>query len=448
MVVQTTPSTLLILGPVRFSHLAAALLVLLSPLAMSGRLAAQPREEAAQAARAEAPELTEQDMLFAYHRMAGTEPDFQVLAELAVDSRPEALRGVRDPVRERRYLLVLAERRLKAEFAGFDLNRAFTLQLGAEILGYDRERGGIPLRAGVLRGLSLRDPTDRNRGFVLRLRQAGAVTVIPTADEAAAASLLQAAGLASLGDWAGMGRITLQFVFAGVLPKVAEASDAPVIGEIIGARVESQAGVALHAFRSLGSRMAAAAARRAGPPVLARAELAGLRIGMPLAEAEALALRGHPDRLDQAFFDRLPEAARRGLGRPHCSAGLVADLRAFDLPLAPQDSFASCLALVVGEEGDPLASQVTELSQLRFLPDAAPGAVRQELVQQFGPPLEELADGRLVWAGRDPAQGAGAGLLELRATFVPVAEGGPQREAGILLALTLQRHVAPEQSGS
>jgi len=62
--------------------------------------------------------------------------------------------------------------------------------------------------------------------------------------------------------------------------------------------------------------------------------------------------------------------------------------------------------------------------------------------------LEELADGQLVWIGQDPADGSSNELLELRATFINVAQGGPQREPGVLSALTLRRHEKPSADDS
>lgn len=90
---------------------------------------------------ARAAELTERELLFAHHHLAGTEPDFAALAEQEVAGQtiPES---VRDVVAERRYRLVLAMRRLRAAFAAFDLDRPVTVTVSADILGHDRERGG------------------------------------------------------------------------------------------------------------------------------------------------------------------------------------------------------------------------------------------------------------------------------------------------------------------
>ncbi len=432
----------------------AALLLCLAVTLPPGSVAAQEEPRPAAEAMA-AEELTEQDILFAYHRLAGTVPDFRVLAELAVAARPPSPTPPRDPVAEHRYLLALAMRRLRAEFDSFDLNRRFTIAMETEILGHDAERGGIPLDLGAPRGLFLRDPTGRGHGFILRFRNAQEIGVIPVASAAAASALLREARLAAYGDWAGRGIVTLTFAFAGLLPRLPEIPEALLSAEIVEAQVQSATGETLHVFDGVGSVMAAAAARQAGPAPLRTAELAGLRIGMPLGEAWRLASQTHPERRGWAFFDRLPEVARRGFRGPDCSAGLVADIRAFDLPLSPEDAYGACIALSGGTADDPLAGRLTEVAQISFLAGALPDEVHAQLEERFGPPLEELAEGRLVWIGQDPAAPGASpgtdpatGLVELRAEFVRVAEGGPKGQPGMLLALTLRRYQPSSAYGS
>ena len=169
---------------------------------------------------------------------------------------------------------------------------------------------------------------------------------------------------------------------------------------------------------------------------------------MPAGEARRVALAAYPEPLGFAFYDGLPEAARQGARQAECSEGLVADIRAFALPLRPEDSYAGCLAAFAGLPGDNLAGHVAELTEIRFLPGALPDELRTQLEERFGPPLEVLPGDRLVWIGADPEEGGWDGLLELRATFVRVAEGGPRREPGMLLALTLRRHMPPGGEGS
>ncbi|HVG82445.1 MAG TPA: hypothetical protein VNB28_09200, partial [Methylomirabilota bacterium] len=88
------------------------------------------------------PEITGRDAMLAWHRMGGTEPDFGALTELELAERPP---DERLDEAGRRWVRVLAGRRVRAEFAEFDLDRAYTVTLGADILGYDRELGGIPI---------------------------------------------------------------------------------------------------------------------------------------------------------------------------------------------------------------------------------------------------------------------------------------------------------------
>ena len=395
-----------------------------------------------------ATEITEQDVLFAYHRMSGSEPDFRILAETAVANRPPSTHRVRDPVAERRYLTVLAARRLRSSFESFDLDQTFTLSIDTEIFTYREENGGIPIESGGLRRLALRNPINPDQRFSLRFSNADAVAIVPATDANSAAQLLQNVGLASLGRWAGHGRITVTFALTGVLPQVRESDGPPVTAEILSAVVESVTGQPLHVFSRLGSRAAAALARSSGPPTLPTASLSGLRIGMPVSEAQDLALQSHPVPFAGAFFDQLPSAAVRGVGQPDCSAGVVADLLAFSLPLAPEDLYGSCLAVAEGDLEDAPSGRVREVTEVRFLPNLNHNDVRNMLEERFGSPLEDLGNGRLVWVGQEPGEAKAEGLLELRANFIPVMEGGLARKPGVLLALTLRRHVPPSEDGS
>jgi hypothetical protein len=156
----------------RSIQIVAALLIP-AQLALTQAAAAQPgirQVGASPAAEAtgEARALSERDILFAHHRLLGTEPDFGALAALEVDNRPPPARPVRNPERERRYLLVQAERRIRAEFSAFDLDRRFRIRMPVDVLGYAGARGGIPLRSGLRYGFSIRDATGGDRGFSLR----------------------------------------------------------------------------------------------------------------------------------------------------------------------------------------------------------------------------------------------------------------------------------------
>ncbi|MCR0984568.1 hypothetical protein [Roseomonas populi] len=420
----------------RLIRLAAALLIP-AALALMAEASARGTAPARAEAPAEARTPSEQDILFAYHRMRGTEPDFRALAEMEVANRPPAPQRARDPERERRYLLVLAERRLRANFAAFDLDRPFRIRVAADVLGYDEERGGIPLRSGVFRGLSMRDATDGERGFTLRFRNPETIRAVPAADSRAAGTLLQDAGLASLGNWSGPGILVIDFVFAGAMPALPELKDTPVLAEIVSARIETREGRTLHSFASVGSRASAAALRRAGFPPLQGADLAGLRVGMGAEEAKRLALRDHPQALVSGFFNGAPES-RRDAAAPRCSRALVADIRAFSLPLSPEDSYAACLAFASGDAG----SDVSEVTWLHFLPGTSPATLREELERDHGIP-EELTNGELLWLGRDPGRTGAPELLELRADMAELQEGGPERGPGTLLALTLRRVPVP-----
>jgi hypothetical protein len=392
-------------------------------------------------------DFSEHDALFAFHRLARTEPDFTALAAQAVADRAPARAHARDPEAERRWLVAVTARRLRAEFEAFDLDRPFRAELGADILGDDRERGGIPIDLGARPSLVLRHPGDPDHPFELRFRNAHAVTVIPVPGAEAAEGLLRGAGLTPRIGWSDPGSVTVTFMLAGLLPRIAEVNEIPFAAEILTARVTTMSGRVLHVFDRVGSP-AAAAASRIARPALSDARIGGLRLGIPLEQAWAIVARTLPERLGDAAFDVLPDHARRFGVRPNCSAGLVADINAFGIALAPQDSYGMCLSITAAGPDDPLAGRVAGITSLRFLPGATEQEARADLQERFGPPLEEVLRGQLVWVGLDPAPGATDALLEVRAEFTRVAEGGASREPGLLLAVEIRRFVPRTDPGS
>jgi hypothetical protein len=383
------------------------------------------------------PPITGRDLLFALHKLSGTEPDYEALVAEEAASRPPEPRRWRDEAAERRWLHALALRRMRAAFAAFDLDQPFAIAAETEIAGYDRERGGIPFDAGLIQDWVVHDPSQPGRAVRLRFRDTQAIGTIPAADRAAAAALLEGAGLIPFGDWAGRGRLTVTFVLAAALPRLAEVEAPAVAVEVLTARLEGPSGVVLHALVWPEARAAARRARSAGLPPLGLAALGGLAPGMAWEEVAPPA--GFADQRGLAWFAGLPEAAQ-GPRAPDCSAGVVADIRAFGIPLAPEDSFAGCLAVAL----DADQARVESVTELRFLPRALLAEARTDLQERLGPPLEELPHGQLAWVGRGP----GDALLELRADMVRVAQGGPGREPGVLLALALRPYRPPGEEGS
>ena len=87
-----------------------------------------------------------------------------------------------------------------------------------------------------------------------------------------------------------------------------------------------------------------------------------------------------------------------------------------------------------------MAGRLTAATGVRFLPGADPEEVRRGLERSFGPPIEEIG-GRLIWIGLDPAAGARDGMVEIRAEFARATQGGPIRTPGVVLAVSLERHM-------
>lgn len=386
-------------------------------------------------------DFAEADALIAYHRLIGGEPDFRALAEaILLDRGPSSPYSSGTGGAEGRFALDRARRRLRSEFEAFDLDRPYTLQFAARILDYDRGRGGIPLNVGAFRSAFAKDPTGQSGGFLIRFRNAEAIGVVPAADVGEARALLRTAGLDPDSGRPSYGLVEVTFALAGVLPKAVEVRENSLAAEVLAARVVSATGQLLHDFHRVSSVAAATARRRAGPPVLKAAEVHGLRIGMTLDEAQAAALRGHGTQHGSAFYAGLPGGTQGGSGFPECSSGVAATVRSSGVPLSPEPSYAACVAFWTVGPGDRMAGRLTAATGVRFLPGADPEEVRRGLERSFGPPIEEIG-GRLIWIGLDPAAGARDGMVEIRAEFARVAQGGPKRTPGVVLAVSLERHM-------
>lgn len=401
--------------------------------------------------------LAARDVLFAHARQTGESPDFDALAEALMP--PPELASPVPSARRQRHDAAFAElrRKLRAEYEGFDPARPYLLRIRTAIGRYDPGQGGLPV---ALNGTFwVRDPTWQSQGFGLRFDNALAVATLPVASEAAAETLLDSAGLdpRTQDGWRGILEVSL--VLGGALPQPAGMRSVPIAAHLLTARLVGEDGTLIHDFGRLpGSLHAPLPSARPGEPVLRSALLEGLRLGMPLEEARDALLRRGFRTVGGAFF--ADGAVASAAGRPGCHMGLVADRRAFGEVLHLKADFTACIALHRAPEtgpedgseaGEDMAAQaggareprLGGITALRFLPGESRAALRRSLESRFGPSVSD-AQGEFVWIGRDPAAPRDAPMVELRAEFVPLAEGGPQRVPGLLLGLELE----PYRAGS
>lgn len=398
--------------------------------------------------------LAARDVLFAHARQTGESPDFDALAEALMP--PPELASPVPSARRQRHGAAFAElrRTLRAEYEGFDPARPYLLRIRTAIGRYDPVQGGLPV---ALNGTFwVRDPTWRSQGFGLRFDNALAVATLPVASEAAAEMLLDSAGLDPRTEDGWRGILEVSLVLGGALPQPAGMRSVPIAAHLLTARLVAEDGTLIHDFGRLPGPLPSA--RPGGEPVLRSALLEGLRLGMPMEEARAALLRRGFRTVGGAFFADGPVAS--AAGRPGCHMGLVADRRAFGEALQLKADFTACIALhrapeagpeAGSEAGEDMAAQaggareprLGGITALRFLPGESQAALRRSLESRFGPSVSD-AQGEVVWIGRDPAAARDAPMVELRAEFVPLAEGGPQRVPGLLLGLELE----PYRAGS
>jgi hypothetical protein len=430
----------------------AALLALLFPGLPARAESPEPAAESGlrmqTAIRAPLP-LAARDVLFAHARQTGESPDFDALAEALMP--PPELASPVPSARRQRHDAAFAElrRKLRAEYEGFDPDRPYLLRIRTAIGPYDPAQGGFPV---ALNGTFwVRDPTWRSPGFGLRFDNALAVATLPVADAAAAERLLDSAGLDPRTEDGWRGILEVSLVLGGALPQPAGMRSLPIAAHLLTARLVREDGTLIHDFGHLPGPLPAAPP---GGPVLRSALLEGLRLGMPLEEARAALLRRGFRTVGGAFFAE--GAVASAAGRPGCHMGLVADRRAFGEALSLKADFTACIALHrapeagpedgaadAAAEAGPREPRLGGITALRFLPGESQAALRRSLESRFGPSVSD-ARGEVLWIGRDPAAPRDAPMVELRAEFVPLAEGGPERIPGLLLGLELE----PYRAGS
>ncbi|WP_338928461.1 hypothetical protein WDZ11_15880 [Roseomonas mucosa] len=396
--------------------------------------------------------LAARDVLFAHARQAGESPDFDALAEALMP--PPELASPVPSARRQRHDAAFAElrRKLRAEYESFDPDRPYLLRIRTAIGPYDPRQGGLPV---ALNGTFwVRDPTWRSPGFGLRFDNALAVGTLPVANEAAAEKLLESVGLDPRTEDGWRGILEVSLVLGGALPQPAGMKSVPIAAHLLTARLVREDGTPIHDFGRLPGPLPSA---RPGGPVLRSALLEGLRLGMPLEEARAALRRRGFRTVGGAFF--ADGAVASAAGRPGCHMGLVADRRAFGEALNLKADFTACIALHRAPDPGPEAGEdagmgaeaqagtreprLGGITALRFLPGESGTALRRALERRFGPSLAD-AEGEVLWIGRDPEAPHDAPMVELRAEFVPLAEGGPRHGPGLLLGLELE----PYRAGS
>ena len=340
----------------------------------------------------------------AYNRMMGTTPDFRPAAE-----RSGAYRNA--TTFDRPAVLTREISRLEGAFHTFDLDRTYAMRIDVNVLQYDPQRGGFPLDFGPASQIQMNDPASFH-SYALAFRNADDADVVAVGDATAARNLAQANRLDTQGTIAG--RATLQMVFrlADAPPTLNNAPDT-VRADILAARLLNGDGSVLHDFGSLASQGAATARAADGTPavpVLKVADVQGFRIGMPMAEAEALGSRGWTTKLGPEglatvlFFNGMKPAtatwARCG-GMEYGSP----DPMALYAGVAATPQFTDCVGVRLDGNASPGSSHtVVAMASRQLLGSTSPATVLASLRGKFGSPTYVRNQGNnLVWLGRDPA---------------------------------------------
>ena len=391
-----------------------------------------------------APPLDPLVLVMAYHRFTGTTIDFRPYTE-----RSTAYRNA--TAFDRADVLTREIARLEGQFASLDMNRTYLMRLGTQLRQYDGARGGYPLGLSPESFVPVADPATFQQ-FGLQFRNAEEVAFLPVGDVTAARNLAQRHGLSTQYENAGDVVAELAFRLAEAPPAV-DGGTTIVRADVVAARVLTRTGQPMWDFgpTAAGRAPTPQATVPGAQAALKVADVQGIRVGMPVAEGVGLASRAYPMGQGRRWFrDIKPDAAssgpnlgtanqvRCGLDPLSLNDEMMRRQMGESTEVTVSDASEACVGIDAAERkdsGEPeLVGRVTSGQRLG---GATVEAVRQALVEKYGPPTYTRGGGRVLqWIGRDPAR-TDEGQVSLTARI------DARRDGGVLLGVEAVPYVDP-----
>ena len=392
-----------------------------------------------------APPIDPTTFILSYNRMTGTTPDFRPVAEQST--------AVRNASAFDRADFVTREiARLEGLFASFDPHRTYSLRLATNLRQYDAARQGYPTGLDPEAFIPMQDPVN-HRPFGLQFRNLDDIAFLPMGNVTAARNFAQRHRLSTQYDIAGEAVLELAYRLVEAPPAIG-ADRTIVRGDILAARLVTRSGQPIWEFGpTAASRSAPQPAQVPGSvPVLKAADVQGIRIGMPRAEASGITSRDYP------LND--PTERLGGSGRWFRGAqmqGVRVPMCGLDAGLTGNGTYSAAMAILTGEGngravvadeseaclgfdiGSPMkpAETVTRVTSGQRLAGQTPDAVRQALIGKYGPPTYTREGGKVLqWIGRDPARPDGGAVAI-------VAQIEPRQGGGVVLAVESAVYVDP-----
>ena len=341
----------------------------------------------------------------AFSRMNGITPDFRPYAE-----RSNLYQAA--TVYDRDAVLTREIARMEGEFRTFDLDKVYTMRIGVPVLQYDPAKGGFPLGFGDSSSIALSDPVTYH-GYALAFRNAADMSFIPFADPSSARNFSQRYGFNTQNQQAGTAVLEMAYRLVDAPPSV-QGRDV-LRADILTARLVTQTGQPIHDFGATMASKTAVARNADGTtdlPVLKSVDVQGFHVGMPEAEADALASRGWKTKRGGAGLDMALFFNNLSAGSPDYAAcgGVVfgsPDQAAYFAGISSLPTYSDCVAMTYepgsGERhSDARAS--TALTAQQHLSGTSAKALLGAVKAKYGPPLYARNGGtNLDWVGRDPA---------------------------------------------
>lgn len=395
------------------------------------------------------PPLSPVEFVMAYHRLTGTTIDFAPFAQNST--------AVRNATTfDRPDVLAREIARLEGQFAALDLGRVYLMRVGTQLRQYDGQRGGYPISLNPEAYISISDPVT-SRPFGLQFRNVEDIAVVPVGDTTAARNFAQRHGLNTQYEIAG--DVVLELAIRLIEAPPAIASGITIVrADIAAARISTRNNQPMWDFglTSAGRAPAPTAAAPGSMPILKAADIQGVRVGMPAAEAAGIASRAYPTeryRSDQGgrwYRNITPGADRGGFNNTDIRCGLDA-VSAYDaaMSFAQGGSLSDIPVADVSEAcfgydaamGDGIVPRgmIARISSGQRLPGATFEVVRQALTEKYGTPTYTRQEGRtLQWIGRDPGRQDGS-LVAITAR-IEARQGG-----GVVLGVDAAAYVDPIQ---
>lgn len=376
----------------------------------------------------------------AFNRMNGTTPDFRPYAEASGPYKNAT-------VFDKASVLTREISRIEGQFRTFDLDQAYSMRIGVQVMQYDAGRRGYQIGFGESSGIQMTDPVTYHT-YRLAFRNAADVNFVQIGDPTAARNFSQQNGFDTQRDVAGQAALQIAFRLADAPPTLGSGGDT-VRADILAARLVSQAGAVLYDFGNTSAANSSPTRSADGAsdmPTLKAADTQGFRVGMMSAEAEALGSRGWQTKLGPqgsttiALFNGLEQTSPRWAKCGTLEYGFPDPMAMFQGSLqAPK--FTECVAVKLSAATAPGAPQtVTEVSAQQHLSTSDVGPLLAALRGKYGPPTYVRNDGsNLVWIGRDPAHPDSPSVQ----VMADVQQNGQGTSRETTLTVAIQPYVDP-----